>query len=140
VESQYIRSNDAKVESVPLNLKLIHRAILCLFEYASLAVMGAFYAVSDELRLVQSAISDAAADLGIGVSRAAGEVESLLGGGWSGTAASAFAAAWEQWRDGAAQLADALARCGSALAESAAGYDRADGESSAALNRILVRL
>jgi WXG100 family type VII secretion target len=103
---------------------------------AILSVMDSFLVVVDELRSTQTRVSDIAADLHIGVERASNDIESLLDGGWSGVAATAFAAGWSQWQSGAAQLAEALARIGTALAETTVAYAESDSSSSSSFRRL----
>ena len=56
------------------------------------------------------------------LARLSQEWDSVLSG-WSGAAASSYAALWEEWRDGAAKLVDTLTRSSQLLERAAVSYD-----------------
>ena len=76
-----------------------------------------------EIRLGDDALTEAVAGVrraldGVDATRrrAADRVELLLDGGWSGSAASSFADAWQDWLGGAAVVSRGLVDVGVALA------------------------
>ncbi|MGH3852021.1 MAG: WXG100 family type VII secretion target [Pseudonocardiaceae bacterium] len=73
---------------------------------------------------------DVAAETRAGRTSLASEVEELLGGGWQGTAATAFAAGWQDWCTGGYEVLDALGRMTQLLAVPARAYDSTDTVSS----------
>jgi WXG100 family type VII secretion target len=58
------------------------------------------------------------------------EVEDVVSSRWSGTAAAAFAAAWQQWHRAADDVVAALARMGDELARTGVDYRLCDEVSS----------
>ena len=56
-----------------------------------------------------------------------------LSHGWSGVAASAFASAWEEWHQGAAQIIETLAESSRLLAQAAVLYETQDADSAHSL-------
>lgn len=67
------------------------------------------------------------------LSRLAREWDSISHG-WSGAAASAYTALWDEWHDAAARLVDSVADSSECLAQAAAHYDERDDCSAAELN------
>jgi WXG100 family type VII secretion target len=59
-----------------------------------------------------------------------------LSGGWSGVAASAYAAIWAEWLEGAATLVDALAESSRNLGLAAVLYSDQDVESAARIDSV----
>lgn len=78
---------------------------------------------------VHEALQDAVS----GVERS---VTSLLSGGWRGAAAEAYAAAFEQWHEGAEQVLRALDAMTVLLADTESTYTVSDMSQSAAFGRI----
>jgi uncharacterized protein YukE len=72
--------------------------------------------------------------------RAARDVDRLLDGGWSGAAASSFAAAWEEWLVGAAEVRSALVSIADSLVVVRRELVLADLGSVATADRIRERL
>ena len=72
--------------------------------------------------------------------RAARDVDRLLDGGWTGAAASSFAAAWEEWLAGAAEVRVALASIAESLTAVRRELVLADLGSVAAADQIRERL
>jgi WXG100 family type VII secretion target len=68
------------------------------------------------------------------------EVTSVAGASWRGAAAAAFAAGYEEWRVGAAQVLAALASSALALEATRVGYVEADSAASDAFGRLAARL
>lgn len=103
--------------------------------------MGAGFEVSAaELRDVESFVTGRAYDLRDAITPVAAEVEDLLGGGWTGSAATTFGQAWSEWHDGSAKILDALGRIGAALGQIADSYAGTDDNLAASYSRIADRL
>ncbi|MGZ4583596.1 MAG: WXG100 family type VII secretion target [Mycobacterium sp.] len=66
------------------------------------------------------------------------QVGALLGG-WHGAAGSAYAAGWEQWRRGAAEVLAGLSILASGLAEAGTGYRGNEADSARALREVAGR-
>jgi WXG100 family type VII secretion target len=58
--------------------------------------------------------------------------------GWSGAAASAYTAIWEEWHEGAAKVVESLAESSRRLAEAAVSYEERDAESAGQLSSVAV--
>ena len=71
---------------------------------------------------------------------AARDVDRLLDGGWTGAAASSFAAAWEKWLAGAADVRVTLESIADSLTFARRELDLADLGPVAATHRIHERL
>lgn len=89
-----------------------------------------------QLRAMQSFVSGQAADLREALAPVTAEVDDLLGSGWSGSAASAFAAAWREWQEGTGELLDGLGRMAALLGVSATGYEGSDQVTSSVFARL----
>jgi WXG100 family type VII secretion target len=63
------------------------------------------------------------------------EAARLLGSGWRGPAASAFALGWAQWSDGAAAMLAALDELAALVGSAGAGYGATDDAVRAAIAR-----
>lgn len=61
------------------------------------------------------------------------EVGQLLGSGWKGAAASAYATAWEQWRGGAERVVQGLQRMSESLSETGKAYAETDERGAATI-------
>jgi ESAT-6 family protein len=72
--------------------------------------------------------------------QAARQVDGLLDGGWSGPAATSYAAGWSEWRAGTERVLDGLVTMGRLLADADAGLAESDRGSEAALARLMTRL
>lgn len=68
------------------------------------------------------------------------EVDDLLDGGWSGAAASAYAAGWADWKAAAARVLAGLDAMGQLLDAAHADLARSDGSAGDALGRLGARL
>ena len=81
-----------------------------------------------------------AARLRVDRDRASWQVETLLDGGWSGAAATAYAEGWAAWCDGADRVLDGL----EAMTELLRGLERSfvttDRDGAAAVDRLTARL
>jgi WXG100 family type VII secretion target len=53
--------------------------------------------------------------------------------GWSGAAASSYAALWEEWHDSAAELVETLARSSRLLERAAVSYDEQEAASAVSM-------
>ncbi|MDX1883189.1 WXG100 family type VII secretion target [Mycolicibacterium sp. 120270] len=67
--------------------------------------------------------------------RLAGEWDAVISG-WSGAAAAAYAAHWEEWQDGATKLVESLTRSTQLLEQAAAAYAEQEGASAAAVSSV----
>lgn len=67
-------------------------------------------------------------------------VDALLGAGWRGQAASGFALGWDEWRAGAAQVQDSLARMSQLLAVAGGNYNLSDGQAKDGMDDVAVNL
>jgi WXG100 family type VII secretion target len=56
--------------------------------------------------------------------------------GWSGAAASTYAALWEDWHDGAAKLVETLAASSQLLEQAAATYGEQETRSAQAVRSV----
>ena len=92
--------------------------------------MSGFEVTTAELNAAQVYVSGVAGEIRSGLSTLASEVEELFGTGWQGTAATAFAAGWQDWRTGSDEVLDALSRMAQLLAITARTYDGTDTVSS----------
>jgi WXG100 family type VII secretion target len=78
-------------------------------------------------------LDDAAQRLRDGLSGVDDETTQLLGSGWKGGAASAYAPAWEKWHDGAKQVVEGLQRMSELLTIAGKEYAKTDESASGAL-------
>ncbi len=98
--------------------------------------MSDFKVTTEELDGAQRELTDLAGEIQSGLRELAGEVEALLAGGWSGSAASAFEVGWRDWQEGGRLVLDGLGRAAALLAVSAREYDAADGSAASGLDRL----
>jgi WXG100 family type VII secretion target len=56
--------------------------------------------------------------------------------GWSGAAASSYAALWEEWHDGAAKIVETLAKSSRLLERAAVRYDEQETTSARSVRNI----
>ena len=101
--------------------------------------MGTLTADHEEFRDAVAGLHDAAARLTTCRDRAARSVEGLLGT-WRGSASSAYAAGWDEWAGGAAQVLDGLVTMATLLDTVAADYVTTDSSSGDSLSRLTARL
>lgn len=90
------------------------------------AVVADLRAAADELRAERDRITR--------------EVDDLLGTGWSGAAATAFAEGWSDWRRAAATVLDGLVAMGNLVEAAHADLVRSDLSSQADLDRVAARI
>lgn len=102
--------------------------------------MSGFEVTESELSAAQAQARDIAAELRSGQHQLAAVVSDLLGGAWSGTAASAFAAGWDEWLAGAGEVLDGLARTAVLLGATNTNYREGDELSARIINRLEGRL
>ena len=69
-----------------------------------------------------------------------GKVTSLLGGGWSGPAATSYSTAFDEWRDGARDVLDALAAMSALLQVTEQEYAATDAGSADLMQKLSGRL
>jgi WXG100 family type VII secretion target len=72
--------------------------------------------------------------------RVARHVDLLLDGGWSGVAATSYAAGWSDWRDGAERVLDGLVTMGRLLDAVHLDLTERDDGARAGLMRLTARL
>lgn len=101
--------------------------------------MGTLSADETAFRDTVADLHDAAARLTSCRERAARSVDALLGS-WRGTAASAYAEGWDEWRHGAARVLDGLTTMATLLDAASADYVSVDASSGSSLDRLTARL
>ncbi|MUL49073.1 WXG100 family type VII secretion target [Mycobacterium sp. CBMA293] len=79
-----------------------------------------------ELVAVSHELATVADGLRTGIASLDNDVSGLIGTGWTGTAASAYAGVWKEWHEGAAQVAAGLTRMSALLNDAAAHYTNTD--------------
>jgi WXG100 family type VII secretion target len=95
--------------------------------------------VVSELDSAAARLDDAAQRLRDGLSGVDDETTQLLGSGWKGGAASAYAPAWEKWHDGAKQVVEGLQRMSELLTIAGKEYAKTDESASGALGTTVQR-
>lgn len=75
-----------------------------------------------DVELASATMVDAGQAMASDLTRLSGAVEDLLGSGWRGTAASAFATEWDAWHSAAGRVVAALARLGRTLGGGGSAY------------------
>jgi ESAT-6 family protein len=98
--------------------------------------LSGFEVTTSELNAAQVYVSGLVGEIRSGLTSLASEVEELLSGGWQGTAATAFAAGWQDWRAGSNEVLDALNRMAQLLALTARTYDGTDTVSSISFSQL----
>ena len=101
--------------------------------------MGTLTADHEAFRDAVAGLHDAAARLTSCRDRAARSVDALLGS-WRGTASSAYAAGWDEWSAGAAQVLDGLATMATLLDAVSVDLGATDDAAAASLSRLTARL
>lgn len=92
--------------------------------------MSAFDTDPVELQLTGARLRHISADAHEALAPLRADVASLLGGAWSGGAASRFAAGWEQWHAAAVDALRVLAELGEAVSHSGRSYQDSDALAS----------
>ena len=87
-----------------------------------------------ELHAAAERLRDAGQRLQDGLSSVDLETQQLLGSGWKGGAASAYAPAWDQWSTGAGQVVRGLQTMADLLNIAGKEYAKTDQQSGDALN------
>ncbi|MDA2890022.1 WXG100 family type VII secretion target [Mycolicibacterium sp. BiH015] len=95
---------------------------------------GSVEVVVAELHAAAERLRDAGQRLQDGLSSVDLETRQLLGSGWKGGAASAYAPAWDQWHTGAGQVVRGLQTMADLLNLSGKEYAKTDQQSGDALN------
>ncbi|MGI9092894.1 MAG: WXG100 family type VII secretion target [Mycobacteriales bacterium] len=93
--------------------------------------MGSFNATPAQLHARGSAIAGIGDELHPELARLTGKVEGLLGGGWTGGAASGFGQGWVQWHQGAVEAMAALTELARRLGVSGQKYQATDDAAQA---------
>lgn len=89
--------------------------------------------VVSELHSASARLEAAAQSLRDGLASVDDETTQLLGSGWKGGAASAYAPAWEQWHTGAGQVVQGLQRMSELLTIAGKEYAKTDESGANAL-------
>lgn len=95
---------------------------------------GSVNVVVSELHAAAERLRDAGQRLQDGLSSVDLETRQLLGSGWKGGAASAYAPAWDQWHTGAGQVVRGLQTMADLLNLAGKEYAKTDEQSGDALN------
>jgi WXG100 family type VII secretion target len=82
--------------------------------------------VVSDLHSASARLADSAQQLQDGLSSVNDETTQLLGSGWKGGAASAYAPVWQQWNDGAKKVVEGLQRMSEMLDIAAKEYAKTD--------------
>lgn len=90
--------------------------------------------VVSELSLASARLEAAAQRLKDGLATVDVQTTELMGAGWKGAAASAYAPAWEKWHDGAGQVVDGLQRMSELLSIAGKEYAKTDESASGAID------
>lgn len=77
-----------------------------------------------ELFAAQAMVTETAGEARAELGRLRAAAEDLLGHGWRGGAATAFAAGWHEWEDGARLVVSALEEIARALGATARQYEQ----------------
>jgi ESAT-6 family protein len=104
-------------------------------------VLGWMGGPMPELRVTPEAISHAATELRAiaeelrgGMASLDDEVNTVIGGSWSGAASSAFGSVWREWHEGAAHIVEGLMMMSGLLDEAAPTYSGSDGAGASAID------
>jgi WXG100 family type VII secretion target len=84
-----------------------------------------------ELVAVSHELSTVADGLRTGITSLDNDVSGLVGTGWTGSAASAYADVWKEWHEGASQVVAGLSRMSALLNDAAARYTNTDSAGGA---------
>jgi WXG100 family type VII secretion target len=94
---------------------------------------GELHVKADDVFATAHAVSNDAEELRDELNRIQHEWDNLSRG-WSGAAATAYTAIWEEWHRGAVTLVDVLADMSTKLGRAAVAYDEQDGASADAVS------
>jgi WXG100 family type VII secretion target len=86
-----------------------------------------------------SAVGGDAEELRAELARLSREWDKVLSG-WSGAAAASYAALWEEWHDGAANIVETLAESSQLLERAAMRYDEQETSSARSVRSIPVAI
>ena len=89
-----------------------------------------------DLRSYQKFLIDTADELRSELDALVSEGDGLLEGDWQGVSASKFTPNWEEWKDGARAVVEALDAEAQIVGESAEEYERQEGESAQSLAQV----
>ncbi|TXH25085.1 MAG: WXG100 family type VII secretion target [Mycobacterium sp.] len=87
-----------------------------------------------ELVAVSHELVTVADGLRSGIASLDNDVTGLMGTGWTGSAASAYAGVWKEWHEGAAQVVAGLTRMSGLLNDAAAQYTSTDAAGGAQIS------
>lgn len=88
--------------------------------------MDGFDAAPAELAACGSMLQRIGADVRAEMRVLTKEMDTVLGQGWTGSAAKGFSQGWEQWLSGANEVLDALQSLGQLLDDTGANYQAGD--------------
>lgn len=88
--------------------------------------MTSFEVTAVDLQVTGSALNQISSDSRSALSSLRADVESLLGGSWSGAAASKFGVGWEQWHAAATDALVVLDEMGRLLSANGRDYTASD--------------
>ena len=88
--------------------------------------MSLIKVTAEDLQTLSTNVSTGSASIQDQLSRMQGEVSSVVGGDWMGTASGAFHARYEEWNRSAAGLKDALDGISELLAHAAVQYQQTE--------------
>lgn len=97
--------------------------------------MDGFDATPVELQVCGSTLADLSREIHDKMQVLKDEVDGLLSGGWTGSAATGFTQGWEQWHIGAVEVLDALKSMGHLLGQTGRDYGLTDDTSAESLQR-----
>jgi WXG100 family type VII secretion target len=98
--------------------------------------MSGYDVAPSELFAAEAMVRDAAEQGRAELSRLGGAAQDLLGEHWRGHAATAFAAGWHEWADGARTVLTALDEMARALGTTATQYEQNETGVSVELRKI----
>lgn len=92
-----------------------------------------FAVVAAELQATGTGLRQVSEDASTDLARLSANVDSLLGGNWTGVAASAFRQGWTSWHRAATDAVGVLAEMGDLLVLSGRDYQRSDDAAAGGL-------
>lgn len=98
--------------------------------------MTGFEVTTADLTAAHAYVCELAGEIRGSVVSVTTDVDSLLNEGWNGTAAAGFATGWQDWRTGAEDVLDALARMAALLDSTARIYDGHEAVTTSALGQL----
>jgi WXG100 family type VII secretion target len=97
--------------------------------------MTSFEVTAVELQVTGSTLNQVSADARTALTELAADVESLLGGSWSGSAAAQFRVGWSEWHAAATDALAVLDEMGNLLSANGRDYTASDVSGSGQLSQ-----